>query len=396
MRCVRLRWPSFLTVTARRHSSCSSPFNLAELPDRLQAEFDVVANQRLLMHMMKSPNTKLKVPGSWRHPVSWKCSRCETQWVARPAHRTDYERHQAYDCPKCRSLSTSNDAGGIAGSSQPSLLVAFPQIAAQWDVVRNSHYTNEVKNALSDVSVHCVAEAWWKCSRCSRAWKESTRSRVMRFQAHSDQSTSAAVCPDCDCASNPPSAVFLSDHHVLLTQALLRPHHNPSEVLLSSDILLPWRCPYCQHEYRTSVANRHLRGEGCPQCTGAYASPLNLLCIQRPDVLKELTASVSAAKLNGITIHDSAELPFVCRRCHSVYRMAVRSRCLLPKGTSGCSKCFHAASLTSVRHRGRVSSRRKLQEVKREVAKVVAGKRCHGGLALADRLLRNSDKNLSN
>ncbi|RNC44714.1 hypothetical protein TcCL_NonESM05567, partial [Trypanosoma cruzi] len=133
---------------------------------------------------------------------------------------------------------------------------------------------------------------------------------------------------------------FLQDDAVLLAEALLQSHEDPAAISLQSNRLLQWRCRWCAHEFTASIADRFLRYHRCPQCSGAVATPLNLLAIQRPDVLREVARTVSSAKLLKMTIHDDTVVTFVCRICMSPYRLSVRLRCLLKRGVTACPKCL--------------------------------------------------------
>ncbi|GET85977.1 hypothetical protein, conserved [Leishmania tarentolae] len=399
-------------------AECAPPlfcFQLERLPPQLQREFDVHANQRALRHLRrpKPPGAdahgaaaapfNLPVTPSSVHPVIWRCTKCQSQWSARPSDRANPQLADAHQCPRCYGghhapsgspdTPAAPDAGAQpAASSQPSttptgvglLCDAYPLLAAQWDPLRNGLLQNQVLLSVTEVHTSSASKVWWRCPLCSSPWLESISSRVARYslslQRHSAHSKSnlshtdatsgsdcsrsagglVPLCPSCErrgagSSSTLSSAAprhWLADDALLLGEALLRSHQDPKRISLTSETTLQWRCRNCQFEYGATVANRFLRHERCPQCSGRFKSVHNLLVIQRPDVVREVSKHISRTRLRYITIHDDVELPFVCRTCYAPYRMTARARCAVPRGVPACSKCFLTSSqvLTEAQH----------------------------------------------
>ncbi|KAG5511242.1 hypothetical protein JKF63_07184 [Porcisia hertigi] len=382
-------------------------FQLERLPPQLQREFDIDANQRALRHLWRptragagtgeSPAALLDLPvtPSSAHPVLWRCTRCRTQWSARPSERTNAQIADAHRCPRCYGgerfssdpLNTESPPDPTAqpeSSSQPTaastgtslLCDSYPLLAAQWDPLRNRLLQNQVLQSVTEVHTSSASSVWWRCPLCCSSWLESVSSRVARFglamqrhsvhskQGLSDLSTTLGgcphgsarelvpLCPSCErrgasaSSSVTPTGPrrWLSEDTLLLGEALLRPHQDPQQISLTSEMTLQWRCRNCQLEYASTVANRFLRHERCPQCSGKTKSLLNLLVVQRPDVMKEVSKHISRTRLRFITVHDDIELPFVCRTCYAPYRMTARARCAVPRGVPACSKCFLTSS----------------------------------------------------
>ncbi|CAJ1986216.1 Domain of unknown function (DUF4379) [Leishmania donovani] len=390
-------------------------FELDRLPPQLQREFDVDANQRALRHLWRPTRAgtdsdgasavpfNLPVTPSSVHPVVWRCTHCQSQWSARPSDRTNPQLADAHRCPRCYGgqplpagspdTPTSPDAGAQPGpSSRPStaatgvglLCDSYPFLAAQWDPLRNQLLQNQVLQSVTEVRTSSASMVWWRCPLCLSPWLESVSSRVARYglamQRHSvpskpslsrtgttpgnDPSRPAGelvlLCPSCERRGASSSGAispasprrWLADDALLLGEALLRPHQDPQRVSLTSETMLQWRCRSCQFEYAATVANRFLRHERCPQCSGRTKSMHNLLVVQRPDVVREVSKHISRTRLRYITIHDDVELPFVCRTCYAPYRMTARARCAVPRGVPACSKCFLTSSqvLTEAQH----------------------------------------------
>lgn len=390
--------------------AATTPFQLDALPPHLQEEFDVDANRRALRHLLRSrsasrPGADLVIAPSSVHAVVWRCTRCRTQWSARPADRTHAQTADAHRCPTCYSSEAApaasagsrdagvgvhaaaaasaqpgpSSAGALAGRSGSSLLCdVYPLLAAQWDEHRNGLLQNRVLQSATEVHTSSSAKVWWRCPLCCTPWLEAVSSRVARHavltQLQQQQHKKSAqrstqldkgagsdavvpLCPSCErrgaaaarggTGVRPPRR-WLADDALLLGEALLRPDHNPREIALTSEMMLQWRCSSCQFEYAATVANRFLRHERCPQCSGRTKTMMNLLVVQRPDVVQEVSKHISRTRLRHVTVHDDVELPFVCRNCFSPYCMTARARCAVPRGVPACSKCFltHTQVLT--------------------------------------------------
>lgn len=365
----------------------------------------------------------LRVRSNWAQLVRWRCARCQYNWSARPQDRLDPQLSGRYGCPRCQQaaltasphqpsrsstsvpsirtgLPTFDDKGATASAKTPlvrgqsasdtnrppagSLVQQYPNLAAQWDLERNSLHQNRVPYRLREVPTSASCRVWWVCSLCRTPWCESVSGRVARVerwkQLHFRHSTRevpcgevVALCPGCEARGaqdrlNPvktartaktrrgsktnepkatPSVVrVLADDPLLMSEVCLRPQQDPHTIELTSPSVLSWHCRYCGYDYQASVANRHLRHERCPQCAGQVRTPLNLLVIQRPDVVHEVSRTISRTALSYVTVQDEKEITFVCRTCQSPYRMTARARCAVPVGGVACPKCFLALSNT--------------------------------------------------
>lgn len=391
-------------------------FDLLALPDHLKEEFDIAENEKYLKPLLQRSSAQLKVSPKWNQSVGWKCTHCRGKWWASPSNRM--KRHSEFQCPYCREIKptmkglqqlTSSSNVFENDTSNSLLRNRFPAIAKQWDHLRNGNHLNKIAVDLRSANSLSCADAWWKCPQCRKSWKESIRSRVLSFEMYSAESTNdylSLLCPRCleSCGHHVLSgnSGFLSDHKQLLNEANLRPNQKADAISLYSDTLLNWTCSYCSHEYQNSVANRYLRNECCPQCSGRVKTYLNLLVCQRPDVVKEISHNISHAFLQKISVMDDRKLPFICRVCHAVYYMKVRTRCMIPKGQLACPKCFFRSSLsesciaveTSPQSRRQV--KRRLQGHRIRTQKAAEQGRCVESISLAQHILEQKDRSLSN
>lgn len=360
--CEQLRTTSSSSATGH------SFFDVSLLPSHLREEFDVDANLnglRYLTQRTTETSPIVKVLPTWVHQVYWRCTSCSTKWSARPTERLDPQVTDCHGCPSCRKLhadSATRTPRPFTASSS-SLVALYPALAAQWDSTRNAHGNNIVLLHLEDVKPTDQTRVWWLCSLCATPWQESVRSRVIRYEKGVKDLTTPAMrhhyvslCAACErrgatgrvtasvMQQRPFSVQFLSDDPLLMEEVRLQPHQDPAAMPLRSETIVSWHCRNCAYDYQASIANRYLRHERCPQCTGRVRTPYNLMTIQRPDVLEEVSKTTSRTRLSYITIYDDTEIPFVCRQCYSPYKMTARARCAVPQGAVACPKCFLAYS----------------------------------------------------
>ncbi|CAD2219075.1 hypothetical protein AGDE_08095 [Angomonas deanei] len=330
-------------------SDASSVFCIKQLPQNLRDEFDHAESRRELTWLFRQgspdkPQNAVEITPRSALKVIWKCKTCSEKFVARPCDRVSEQA--AVGCPRCNANS---------GVNARRLTETHPIIAAQWCLEKNTYSNNISQPDLRSVSPDSSAQVWWSCPHCERTWLERINNRVSKFESQRTKYGPRFI-PLCSACSSQgiESRVngvtqarrpqFLSDDKNLLSEARLLPHQDPVSISLSADIVLQWTCGMCAHSYSASVANRALRHERCPQCSGGVTTPYNALLIQRPDVVKEISATISKKALQKLSIFSDMELAFVCRECLSIYTMSVKARCLVPEGTPACPKCFRSAS----------------------------------------------------
>jgi hypothetical protein len=173
--------------------------------------------------------------------VWWRCSKgSDHLWRAKPNNRT-----RGAGCPFCanRRVSITN-----------SLATCFPRIAAEW------HPTKNGKRAADTVVATSARFGWWRCPRDpNHEWRASVRDRTRR----------QTECPYCSHRLVSPETSLESAHPELAAQwhSTRNGGVAPDEVLPGSSRLVWWQCSADPgHSWRASVANRVIRGSGCPQC----------------------------------------------------------------------------------------------------------------------------------
>lgn len=261
-----------------------STFLLSKLPLHLQQEFDTEENQKIMAHFLRNHQTVM-ISCTSRYEVVWKCHHCYCRWMARPVDRTAACTSHYFNCPQCNKESIKlsqkllSDPRSSSSDKKNMLLhVAFPHLASEWrGIDANEAHSNLQHYTFFTALISSPAIVKWKCSRCAREWRQSIRHRVAELEqkaTHFPKDTSRTFCPDCEMQigkkgahiTTIPPNIFLSNHTILLSQALLAAHQNPQQLPLCSGTQLTWRCPYCRWEYTAALRNRFLSHEGCPVC----------------------------------------------------------------------------------------------------------------------------------
>lgn len=335
-------------------------FDVSRLPHHLQAEFDEEENKKLMKHVLRNQSPVIVSP-NWLFEVAWKCSRCLYKWTARPAERLATNPTQYYGCPHCREqgLNTSHPIlrnPEIKFQDSSALLhLAYPHLFKEWNGIPEIQSQKPSASiTFLNVLTHSPVKAKWRCRRCARVWLQSVRDRVIvleqKQRAFPDEKV-CTLCPECEMQDENHSSVksrskkmFLSDHSILLSEAQLREHQDPRTIPLTSATEISWQCPYCQWKYIAALKNRFLYQVRCPRCTGAERDHSNMLQLQRPDVLSDLSGNTPSSCFTRAT-QDVKPLSLSCKKCHTSYTINTKARCLVPpKGTS-CPKCLYHQTL---------------------------------------------------
>lgn len=199
-----------------------------------------------------------------------------------------------------------------------SLVVRFPQIAAEIDGRRNGNID------LDTVSFGSSRRLWWRCA-AGHAWKATVKSR-----------TQGSGCPYCagkrptqeHCLASvsPELAGEWSTRNGTLT---------PVDVLPRSSKNAWWCCQSCQHHWQTRIATR-ARGSGCPQC--ARSGKRNVPLVAEHPHLASQWIIHRNGPLNEATVMAGSDLRawWRCEDGHEWQaRVSQRAR------GQGCPHCAH-------------------------------------------------------
>jgi predicted nucleic acid-binding Zn-ribbon protein len=107
-----------------------------------------------------------------------------------------------------------------------------------------------------------------------------------------------------------------------------------------------WRCQTCRHEWQAAVANRLLRGSGCPECALKLRAAKRRrvdrersIALTRPDLTEELHPALNG-QLDPYALGSAStqKLWWQCRTCGHEWQATVANR---TSGT-GCPACWQA------------------------------------------------------
>ena len=135
--------------------------SLGEYSEELSKQWDYDANGIL---------TPFDIPKGYSRRVYWKCPVCGYKWKQAPSARIHADRISG--CPHC--------SGRVAMSGVDDLATLYPDIAKEWDYVKN-------KNALpSQIKPGSSGSRYWICSKHGQEFKTSPYNRI-----------NGAGCPKC-------------------------------------------------------------------------------------------------------------------------------------------------------------------------------------------------------
>ena len=190
-------------------------------------------------HPMKNGDlTPKDIAASSHKKIWWRCSNGH-EWKTAVGNRTLLKS----GCPICTGQKV------LAGYND--LSSKRPAIAAEWHRTKNGDLTSQ------DVTVGSGKKVWWQCSE-GHEWEATVASRVLLRSG----------CPICfrkkalegsqDLASRYPA--IAAEWHQIKNGDL-----RPQDVTAGSGKKVWWQCSE-GHEWEAIVANRVLRGSGCPVC----------------------------------------------------------------------------------------------------------------------------------
>jgi cytochrome c1 len=196
-------------------------------------------------------------PGSSRK-VWWRCPR-EHDYEAKPTARA-----KGNGCPFC---------SGRRVAPERSLAVIFPDLAREWDRVKNGDLTPR------DVTMSSSRRVSWKCKKGpDHEWQTTVAARA----------AAGTGCPFC-------AGLSVSVTNTLATRfpALACEWHptkngrvGPDQVIAGANRRAWWRCA-SGHAWQAVVSSRSSAGVGCPYCANKRVSSTNSLAACFPRLARE-------------------------------------------------------------------------------------------------------------
>lgn len=247
--------------------------------------------------------------------VFWKCHICGAEWTTSPNHRCYGDKN---GCPSCADKQRRATWVNTALSKSGSLAELYPEIAKEWDYLKN-------KDAPDRVLPHSNKGYWWTCPK-GHSYKSTVSHRTER----------GSGCPYCSSKIVLPG---FNDLSTLYPELLSWWDYNnnkiaPSDIFPNSNKKYHWICPK-GHKFETTACSI-VRGRGCPVCAGKKVlCGYNDLASQNPELAAEWHPTKNGtATPETVTQKSNKAFWWKCHICSYEWRAPVNAR-----NVNGCPNC---------------------------------------------------------
>lgn len=252
------------------------------------------------------PLTPAEFTRGSQHKIWWKCGN-QHSWLTTILTRTI----NGSGCPFC---------SGNFPTTENNLATLFPEIASQWNAIRNGDLIPTACTSKSSKTV------WWICEN-GHEWRASIANRTSHKSG----------CPVC--SGHTPSA---TNNLAAVSVVLSRQWHPVKNGSLTAGDVTPssgkkvwWLCEK-GHEWIATIHSRS-KGSNCPYCGNKRASASNNFAVNHPLVLEEWDAERNRPLLpTDLTRGSKRVVWWSCKYGHS-WQSSINSR-TRPRG-SGCPEC---------------------------------------------------------
>lgn len=254
----RVGWPECRFCVAEKRS--------------LAKNFPAVANE--WHHELNGDLTPADVAGKGRERAWWQCqSNINHVWQTSVCNRTGGRQS---GCPYC--------AGKKVDDSN-SIMSLRPDLLKEWHPTKNK--------TIKPDQVTCGSQkkVWWQCSKNEKhEWETGARDRTQKeggcpFCSRkyvSDDNRLSIKNPELAAEWHPTKnrivytdsshGTFFSSLNKFVApkdrEKLNRRRLGPSDVPVSGNEIVWWKCMAKGHEWRARISSRSLDGQGCPYCSG--------------------------------------------------------------------------------------------------------------------------------
>lgn len=249
--------------------------------------------------------------------VHWKCQKnSEHKWRSKIK-----DRIKSKGCPFCN---------GKRACKENSLATLYPNLAAQWDYVKNGRLTP------MEVTAGSSKKVYWKCA-CGSSWKipiwRRTRGGILECldcynqNSRGENRIKKAVEKNGSFAEKFPD--LAKEWHPQKNGARL-----PTMLSCGSNIKIWWKCPMGEdHEWQNSIVAR-IQGPKCPFCCGKKVSAKNSLQKCSPKLATEWHPTKNTLSPSEVTKSSGKKIWWQCDNRHE-WEATVHSR----KAGRGCPFC---------------------------------------------------------
>lgn len=204
------------------------------------------------------------------------------------------------------------------------LSVVFPDIAAEWDIERNTTLTPD------NIGFGSNKEVWWRCSKCGFGWEAPVCNRT---------SKSRRGCPACSnrVVTDKNRLSFVCPQLVSSWNSVKNYPITADAVSFGSHRSVWWVCGLCKYEWKAPIKSRTILNSGCPSCSGLVASDRNRLSVRCPGLLCEWDYKNNKDLVpEGVSCGSGKKVWWVCQRCGNSWKAIIKNRVA---NRCGCPKC---------------------------------------------------------
>ncbi|PEF81414.1 zinc-ribbon domain-containing protein [Bacillus toyonensis] len=264
----------------------------------------------------------------------WNCPSCNNTF-----QRTPHQLTKSKLCTNCSNQKGAENRIQTLIQKSGSLLEKYPDIAKEWHPEKNNPLI------ASNVTPSSAQIVWWYSKTCGHEWQAgiSDRTRIDRPQH-------CAVCAknkrvQTKMENDIRKRGSLQDHYPALAEEW-HPTKNsplhPSDVLSFSNRKVWWVCKE-GHEWPAEIDSRSSQGNGCPYCSGLFATYETSFGYLFPDLLKEWHPTENQ-DIDPFFIKPQSHIraSWQCLVCHHHWKTYLSNR---TDKNSGCPKCKSSTSI---------------------------------------------------
>lgn len=242
--------------------------------------------------------------------VGWVCHNCNHRWTASVRYRSQ----KMSKCPNCKCENLAKIT-----------IRALDDILPEFDYLKNEFDIQVISKSDRQV--------WWKCPN-GHSYQNSIYCRLKQNQN----------CPYC---ANQKVLTGFNDLETLFPDIAKEWHPtkngdlHPSDVLSKINKKVFW-LGECGHVFEQTIAQRTLRKDGCPYCSGKLVlKGFNDLKSQRPDLMPYWDYDANNSNNiypDDVTIYSNIKVNWICELGHK-YQSSIYDKSRIDGKDIGCPHC---------------------------------------------------------
>lgn len=248
---------------------------------------------------MKNEKQTNEISYGSTYKVWWNCPKCLSEYDMRTYFRTK----KKCNCPYCSGKRVNNTN---------SLSANFPEIAKEWNYIKNENLTpNTVTHSSSK-------KVWWICEN-KHEWKVPISNRT----------TNGSCCPYCSGRRVGKENNFEVTHPDLCKDWDYDKNNiDPSNISWSYKKVVWWKCNN-GHKYKKTVYDK-VRSTECPHC--------HSIAFQRPDLMKEWDYKKNNVNPYDISVSSGKKVYWKCSNCDEHIWLASPHKRNVGRGCPVCNE----------------------------------------------------------